>query len=158
MLRKATLNDIEQTAEIFRQLHDFHVKEKPESFRTVPIEFFWGRLEWYVREDNAEILISDENGVNAFAAVKVFGVEAEEKLPRRLCYVDCFAVDEKCRRQGVGKRLMEYIREFAKDNNCTSVQLGVAAFNEAAHEFYQAMGFTPRTFIMEHKINNQKEN
>ena len=158
MLRTAAINDIEQTAEIFRQLHDFHVKEKPDSFRTVPIEFFRGRLEWYVREENAEILVSDEDGINAFAAVKLLNVEAEEKFPRRLCYVDCFAVDEKCRRQGVGKRLMEYIREFAEENGCTSVQLGAAAFNETAHKFYQAMGFTPRTFILEQKINNQKEN
>ena len=152
MLRKASINDIEQTAEIFRQLHEFHVREKPESFRTAPLEFFRGRLEWYVREENAEVLVSDENGVNAFAAVKVFNVESEEKAPRRLCYVDCFAVEEKCRRQGVGRRLMGYIRDFAKENACTSVQLGVAAFNEQAHAFYKAVGFTPRTFVMEQKL------
>ena len=152
MLRKATINDIEQTAEIFRQLHELHVNAKPESFRRVPIEFFRDRLEWYVREENAWILVNDEDGINAFAAVKVFNVDSEEKAPRRLCYVDCFAVEENCRRQGVGRRLMEYIREFARENNCTSVQLGVAAFNEAAHRFYQSVGFTPRTFIMEQKI------
>ena len=157
MLRKATNADIEKTAEIFLQLHDFHVKERPDSFRPVPTGFFRGRLEWYVREDNAEVLVSDEGGINAFAAVKLLNVEAEEKLPRRLCYVDCFAVDERCRRQGVGRRLMEYIGKFARENGCTSVQLGVAAFNETAKQFYQALGFTPRTFIMEQKINNEKE-
>ena len=152
MLRKATLNDIAQTAEIFRQLHELHVKAKPDSFRTVPIGFFRDRLEWYVREEDTEVLVSDEGGVNAFAAVRMYNVEAEEKFPRRLCYVDCFAVEENCRRQGVGTRLMEYVREFAKDNNCNSVQLGVSAFNENAKNFYQAAGFTPRNFIMEQKL------
>ena len=153
MTRKATAADVEQAAEIFEQLHNLHVEARPDSFRTVPIDFFRGRLEWYVQEENAELLVSDDNGVNAFAAVKILDVAAEEKLPRRLCYVDCFAVDENCRRQGVGKRLMEYIRVFAKENDCTSVQLGVSGFNESAREFYHAMGFTPRTFIMEQKIN-----
>ena len=153
MFRKATLDDIPQTAEIFRQLHELHVKAKPESFRTVPIEFFRDRLEWYVKGENAEVLVADEGGITAFAAVKLLDVTAEEKFPRRLCYVDCFAVDESRRRQGTGRRLMGYIREFARENACTSVQLGVSAFNESAKSFYQAMGFTPRTFIMEQKIN-----
>ena len=152
MTRKATAADIEKAAEIFEQLHNLHVKARPDSFRTVPMEFFRGRLEWYVREETAELLVNDDKVVNAFAAVKVFDVESEEKFPRRLCYVDCFAVDEGCRRQGAGKRLMEYIREFARENDCASVQLGVAGFNEAAQDFYKAMGFTPRTFIMEQKL------
>ena len=152
MIRKATIDDIEQTAEISLQLHELHVRAKPESFRKVPKEFFRSMLEWYVREENAEVLVSDESGINAFAAVKVLDVDSEEKAPRRLCYVDCFAVEESCRRQGTGRKLMEYIREFARENGCTSVQLGVAAFNENAHEFYRAVGFTPRTFIMEQKL------
>ena len=152
MIRKAAIADIDKAAEIFEQLHNIHVKARPDSFLTVPNEFFKSRLEWYVTEDNAELLVSDENGINAFAAVKVFDVNAEEKSPRRLCYVDCFAVDENCRRQGVGRRLMEYIGDLARENNCTSIQLGVAAFNEAAHEFYRTMGFTERTFIMEQKL------
>ena len=152
MIRKAASADIEQAADIFRQLHDFHVKEKPDSFRPVPMEFFRGRLEWYVNEENAEVIVSDDGGINAFAAVKILDVSSEEKMPRKLCYVDCFAVDERCQRQGVGRRLMEYIREFAKENDCNSVQLGVSAFNESAREFYRAMGFTPRTFIMEHIV------
>lgn len=154
MIRKATIADIGQAAEIFEQLHNIHVKAKPDSFRTVPTEFFQGRLQWYVEEQNAELLISDDDGINAFAAVKLLDVNSEEKCPRRLCYIDCFAVDENCRRQGVGRRLMEHIREFAKERACTSVQLGVSGFNKSAHEFYQAMGFTERTFIMEQKINN----
>ena len=158
MLRKATMNDIEQTARLSLQLHDLHVKARPDSFRAVPIDFFRGKLEWYVREENAGILVNDDNGINAFAAVKLLDVESEEKFPRRLCYIDCFEVDEKHRRQGVGRKLMEYIREFAGENGCTSLQLGVAAFNESAHEFYKAVGFAPRTYIMEQKINNKKEN
>ena len=152
MIRKAAIADIDKAAEIFEQLHNIHVKARPDSFLTVPIEFFRNRLEWYITEDNAELLVSDENGINAFAAVKVFDVNAEEKSPRRLCYVDCFAVDENCRRQGVGRRLMEHIGEFARENNCTSIQLGVAAFNKQAHKFYQEVGFTARTFIMEQKL------
>ena len=158
MIRKATLADIEQTAEISLQLHDLHVKAKPESYRVMPVEFFRSKLEWYLREENTEILISDDNGINAFAAVKLMDVEPEDKFPRRLCYIDCFAVEESCRRQGAGRKLMEYIREFARENGCTSLQLGVAGFNENAQEFYRAMGFSQRTIIMEQKINNKKEN
>ena len=154
MVRKATAADIDQTAEIFLQLHELHVKAKPGSFRSVPIDFFRDRLQWYTAEENAEVLVSDEGGINAFAAVKILEVNSEEKMPRRLCYIDCFAVDGRCRRQGVGSRLMEYIREFAKENNCTSLQLGVSGFNESAHEFYRAIGFTERTFVMEQKIYN----
>ena len=158
MIRKATPADIEQTAKLSLQLHDLHVKAKPESYRVMPIEFFRSKLERYVGEENTEILINDDNGINAFAAVKIMDVEPEDRFPRRLCYIDCFAVDEKCRRQGVGRKLMAYIKEFAEENGCTSVQLGVAGFNENAQKFYRSMGFAERTIIMEQKINNKKEN
>ena len=154
MIRKATSADIAQAAEIFKQLHNIHVEAKPDSFRTVPADFFRSRLQEYLLEENTGIFVNDEGGINAFAVVKVlaFNAEDEERFPRRCCYINCFAVDESCRRQGVGRELMEYIKKYAKENNCNTIQLGVSGFNKQAREFYQAMGFAERSIAMEQKI------
>ncbi len=64
-------------------------------------------------------------------------------------YIDDLCVDEKIRRQGVGKTLLDYAVEFAKLNGCHNVTLNVWKCNPQAIKFYQACGFLPQKIVME---------
>ncbi len=152
MLRKADQSDIEQLAQIAFELHELHVKSDPTDFRSMPQEYFKERLSEYLQGEDQNILVNDDGGVNAYAAVKLISIDEPTKYPRRVCMVDCFAVKECFRRRGIGKSLMEFVSKYAKEQGCTDLRLGVKSFNEDAYNFYKSVGFNERNIIMEMKI------
>jgi GNAT superfamily N-acetyltransferase len=50
-------------------------------------------------------------------------------------------IDKKYRGKGYGKRLMEKIEEWAKENNCNGIRLTSNVKRKEAHLFYENMGY-----------------
>ncbi|MDE7281480.1 MAG: GNAT family N-acetyltransferase, partial [Ruminiclostridium sp.] len=90
--------------------------------------------------------------VSAYALFRIIEVNGEEKVSRKVCFIDCFGVDENKRHKGIGKRLFEGVKEYAQKMGCNAVQLGVDAENENARGFYEKVGLLPRTIIMAQNI------
>lgn len=149
MIRRANAEDIPRLAELFRQLHAHHAAIKPEAFRMPGGEWFAERIRGIFEDGEAVILVSADREPNGYAVIKIIDVDTEDKYPRRMCYIDCFAVAENARRQGIGTALFGEVKRFARENGCTSVQLGVTACNTGAVEFYRKMGLAPRNIQME---------
>lgn len=57
------------------------------------------------------------------------------------CDVTNVAVHPRCRRQGIGRRLMEALVEHCKARGITPLQLEVRVSNQPAIALYQAFGF-----------------
>lgn len=153
MIRNANINDSERLTELFMQLHRHHVEIKPATFVMPEREWFSGRISEILNDSEQTVIVNESGGViNGYAVVKITDVNTEDKRPRRMCYIDCFAVSEGCRRQGIGTELFNAVKEFGRENGCTSVQLGVSALNTDAVRFYEKMGLSPRTIQMEKRI------
>ncbi len=152
MIRKADEHDVPRLAELFEQLHEYHIKIRPDIHRKPPDGFY----ERKIREtlENMYIFVSEDNAgiINGYAAVKLTDVDTEDRYPRKVCFIDCIVVDEGSRRGGTGTELFGHIKAFARDNNCDAVQLGVNADNLTGQAFYKKMGLVPRTIIMDMKI------
>lgn len=56
--------------------------------------------------------------------------------------IEDVVVSKECRGKGVGKELVKYIDNFAKENNCAYAILASSGFRKGAHKFYEATGFT----------------
>ena len=152
MLRKAVQSDIAQLAQIAFELHEIHVNSDPTDFRSMPQEYFRERLSEYLQSEDQSILVHDDGGVNAYAAVKLINIDEPTRYPRRVCMIDCFAVKESFRRRGIGKSLMAFVSQYAKEQGCTDLRLGVKSFNKDAYNFYKSVGFNERTKILDMKI------
>ena len=153
MIRIADINDRERLTELFMQLHRHHVEIKPETFRMPERVWFSDRIADILNDGGQTVLVHESGGgLNGYAVVKIMDVNTEEKIPRRMCYIDCFAVAEDVRRQGVGTELFNAVKAFGKERGCTSVQLGVTACNTDAVAFYEKMGLAPRTIQMEVRL------
>ncbi len=148
MVRMAVREDIPELAELFMELHEHHVRLNPKTFRMPPDDYFTERMTGLVNDEGMKVFVHCGSGIDGYAAVKIMDVDTEEKIPRRMCYIDCFAVSERSRRQGAGTELFSAVKEFARENDCNTVQLGVSADNRGAVEFYNKMGLTPRTIQM----------
>jgi len=61
-------------------------------------------------------------------------------------------VDEKYRREGIGKQLFETIKTLAKEINADFIELGVWEFNLNAKKFNEHLGMKTRISRMELKV------
>lgn len=68
---------------------------------------------------------------------------------RKVLFIDALVVDVNHRKNGIEKILMQEMEKLAKDNNCSSVELNVWAFNENAIKFFEGMGMSVKTMILE---------
>ena len=122
MIRKATADDINKTAEIYKELHEHHIQIRPDFYRGPDIEFYRKQL----AEQLDYVFVVEKGGViQGYAMVYVDVRDDCIHIARKRCYVDQFAVKEEFRRQGVGNKLMQFIREYALQNDCTVIELGV---------------------------------
>lgn len=67
---------------------------------------------------------------------------------RKMISIDDIGVEETCKRQGIGTRMMEELAALAREAGCAALNLYVDAPNEAAIAFYQKCGLTIRNHGM----------
>ncbi|MBR3764458.1 MAG: GNAT family N-acetyltransferase [Clostridia bacterium] len=58
-----------------------------------------------------------------------------------ICLVENVVTDEKYRRQGLGRRVMQEAVRIAREQGCYKVMLQSAAYRTGAHRFYEEFGF-----------------
>jgi len=62
-------------------------------------------------------------------------------------HMDCLYLDEEARGFGIGKILIEKLKQIAKDKNCINIQWQTPVFNERAIEFYRRIGGTGKNKV-----------
>lgn len=86
--------------------------------------------------------ISDEGRVRAVAGYRVFTM----LYCGRLLYVDDFVTDEHARSLGHGAALLTWLKEEARRQGCSELQLISAVVRERAHRFYFREGLGVECF------------
>ena len=82
----------------------------------------------------------------------VAGFRVLHNLPwGRFCYVDDLVADEHSRSQGLGKKLLDWLCEFARKEGCKRLELDSGVQRFAAHRFYlrQRMSISCHHFTLE---------
>ncbi|MBE6815649.1 MAG: GNAT family N-acetyltransferase [Ruminococcaceae bacterium] len=152
MIRRATLDDITAIAELYREqfremsklIPDF-IKEGDQS-----IEF----LEKTVSNDDFDILVYENDGT----VVGFILLQAKERpdfafmLPGKYCYIMDVIVTEAHRNNGFGTALMNSAKDWAKEQNCSFINLDVLTTNTNAISLYEKLGFMPKAQEMYCKL------
>lgn len=106
-------------------------------------------------ENNENILVAEENnnivGVVIFK-IKIVG-EHINLIDRKVIWINELVVDEKLRGKGIGTKLFNETKKYAKNNKCDAVELNCWEFNEKAPRFYERCGMNTQRRIMDLKIN-----
>lgn len=61
------------------------------------------------------------------------------RVPRTVGHIDYFGVSKTCRRVGVGRRLFEACREWAKARGASSLELDCWEANQGAMRFHESL-------------------
>jgi len=103
------------------------------------------RLEYVERSSIDSLFVYELDG----AVIGLMGFRIRENIESNSRYgeISLIVVDPKNQKQGIGKQLMEFAEQLAKDSDCIGTWL-VSGFGreEKAHQFYRSMGYISTGF------------
>lgn len=114
MIRKATKVDIEKVSDLLAQSDK--LSEKCQVF-----------------------VLEEDKTIKGCAAIKIVWHNDSKK-----CIVESIAVDDNYRRQGIGKRIFDFLKSYADEQSCNSVELDVKYDDYDAVDFFAIIGFRPQ--------------
>ncbi|MEM1107634.1 MAG: GNAT family N-acetyltransferase [Planctomycetota bacterium] len=149
-IRPAKADDIPDLLRLNAEVHALHVDAKPEFFQPAApnsmSDLFAERLSsensmlWVAQDDQETVgylvAIIKQRPANAFSPA------------RRWFDIEEIGVASDQRRQGIGNRLIETTIASAKQLGIDDIELTVWAFNGAARQAFQRMGFTAQNTRM----------
>jgi len=152
-IREGTANDYIDIKNLYKEVHNLHVKNRPDVFLDVdnPLE-----KEWYEKLLNSggkKIFVVEgtyNKELVAYSTVEIITQSNIQILvPSKFAYIDEFCVKSLYQRKGIGRLLFNHIEDYAKSEGASSIQLNVWEFNENAIKFYESMGMSTRSRRME---------
>ena len=155
MIRKAIHNDIPAISELYREQFREMAKLIPDFIKEGDqnIEF----LEKTISNDDSDILVYEKDGT----VVGFILLQAKERpdfdfmLPGKYCYIMDIIITENQRKKGFGIALMNSAKDWAKEQNCSFINLDVLTKNSNAISLYEKLGFIPKAQEMYLKLNKE---
>ncbi len=153
MIRKAIYSDIPKIEELLEDIHDLHFMARPDIFKEGVSKFNEDEIKKLIDNEYTPIYIYEENGkVLAYAFIS-YMFQCNKMLEiRKYIFIEDLCVDKNHRSEGIGRALMDYIYNLAKEKEMDYVRLNVWNFNEKALKFYLDNGYSPLETIMEKKV------
>ena len=150
-MREAPLDELPRIAHLKKQIHDLHVAGRPDLF--IPIADM-DAFTAHAAAQNCALLIAECGGeVAGYVLIRYVDRPANPYMnARSFVHVEEFCVDEDHQRMGIGKRLMEALKQLAREKGYLRIELDVWSFNEGAKRFYEASGMTAYRTFMEMSI------
>lgn len=144
-------------ARLNRTVHTYHQQGHPDVFNPYDYETFNLRFERVLQQtDCIPILVQADQQYIGYALVmhrkahpdNPFGHKDFEAL-----YIDQMSIEPAYQGQGVGTKLLAYIRQLAIERGIHRIQLDVWQDNVTAKHLYQKMGFETYREVMEWKLD-----
>ena len=151
-IRLAQKEELDQVNRLRAQVAGLHSQNRPDVYPPFSPEQAEELLMLWENQE-AEILVALLDGAVAGYAVALYRDQpaSPHNVPRKVCHIEEFGVDEACRRQKIGLRLFEALKNRAAEKGFRQMQLNVWCFNRQALDFYQAMGFRPFRYSLEYR-------
>ncbi len=113
------------------------------------------RLEELLDEPSARVLVAEnEAGVVGGAS---FWIKPDLAHGDIVVEVPMLVVAEEHRRSGVGRLLMEEVRNIASDNDASQIELVATRGNVTAREFYRSLGFVEADVVSLEFVGSQED-
>ncbi len=152
MIRKADNRDIDDVLRLLVQVNDVHAEIRPDLFVKGHTKYTVGELERIFADSATPVFVdADEKGRILGYCFCVMHDNTDSRHLQRIktLYIDDLCIDEDARGTGVGRRLYEHAKEYARKQGCHNLTLNVWDGNETAMGFYRRMGLTTQKTTME---------
>ncbi len=149
IFRLADVNDINAIINLFYELDTDSINSQPEHFQRGDrsLEYLTG----IINDTKSDFLVVETNtkivGFSLLYEKEVKGLSL--LVPCKYTYIQDFVIKETYRNQGVGSKLMDKSKEWAKSHNSDYLRLSVLPDNEDAQRFYIRHGLYNQMITME---------
>jgi len=156
-IRRGEERDLAGIHKLLRQVLKVHHEGRPDLFKANTEKYMDDELRAILREDTKPIFVAeDDRGELVGYAFCIMQQHVNDNIMTdiKTLYIDDLCVDESCRGQQIGRRLYEYVLEFARAEGCYNVTLNVWECNPGAKKFYEKCGLKPQKTGMEKIISD----
>lgn len=152
MIRKATLSDIDKIVEINKQLIEFHCELDSKTFKIPNDKHFVDSITSSIESEKSEIFVFDDGTIKGYAKITESVRDLPIKISKKVCLIDELAVDKNHRHEGIGTKLINYIKSYVNDNDFDVLEICVRSENDNAYKLYKKLEFEPQLITMEIKL------
>lgn len=149
-LRIISENDFNGIHDLVYQVHELHVNNRSDVYNAVD-PFDKEYFQFLLKDEDTIALVSEiEQQIVGFCVVTL---KQPSKNPimktRQVAFMECLCVDKQHRKCGIGRALFNKATTLSKQKGADVMELMVWSFNNTAIKFYENMGMSPRSIIME---------
>ncbi len=152
MIRKAENKDINDVLRLLVQVNDVHAEVRPDLFIKGHTKYTATELEDIFADPSTPVFVdvNEEGRVLGYCFCVLQDNTSSRHLQRiKTLYIDDLCIDETARGKGVGRRLYEHAKEYARMHGCHNLTLNVWDGNKTAMDFYRRMGLATQKTTLE---------
>ena len=156
MIRRAEEKDAPRISALLKQVLEVHAAVRPDMYRSGTQKYSEADVLKLLADPDCVLFVETDETDRTVGYAICFVHEIGDDgivVGRRELYIDDLCVDETARRTGVGQRLFEHVKAFAKEQGFDWITLNVWNDNVNALAFYRRMGLTERKTILEYRID-----
>lgn len=153
-IRRMLLEDYAGVNILMTILHEVHAANRPDLFKPALEPYDAGQFKELLKDPSCIAHVAEINGKLAGLCMASLNYPEENPITYQIpyAYITDLCVLPSFRKCGIGKMLFSHMEDIVKSMGITQVSLKVWAFNKSAVSFYEEMGFSPRSFIMEKEL------
>lgn len=154
-IRAGVKADLESICKLANELNQFHYENEPNLF-TKPdgvlddIEFWQTKI---FSDDSIALVCEINEEIHGFIFATLSNIPTAPFLHKsQYCLVRTIVVSNEQQKNGLGKRLLEEVEQWAKAQNIAEIRLEVMEFNRGAQSFYAKQGYHTQSRVLAKSI------
>lgn len=152
LIRRAEEKDIPSVLNLLLQVLTVHHNIRPDLFKGNCTKYTDKELSALFEDDFRPVFVyeDDDGVVKGYCFCVIEQHFANNVLTDiKTLYIDDLCVDENARGTGIGHKLYDFVREYAKEIGCYNITLNMWEGNDNAIQFYRNLGLKPYKYGME---------
>lgn len=152
-IRHAQVKDIPTIMKLLSQVLEIHASIRPDIFKPGTTKYTNDELAKLIKDEQKPIYVAvnDEDEVLGYVFTQLQEQPFSTNMVQfKSIFIDDLCVDSAARSQGVGRALLDFVKEEGKRLGCYEITLNVWAGNDSAIRFYEKNGLKTKETTMEY--------
>ncbi|MBN2351610.1 MAG: GNAT family N-acetyltransferase [Spirochaetales bacterium] len=137
--------NIEEIVSLNRFVHDIHHRNHPDVFREYDYNSMLKNLGEWISHDHIKCFTAYD-GESPVGFILFYKRDYPDHIFKKghcSVYLDQICVKPEYRKKGLGRRLMDELTSYCRENGIGRIELSVWSDNQNAQAFFKKMGFDP---------------